>query len=256
MKKILSYLLSPFFYIYFGLILLVFQPVQWICYNVFGYNTHKKAVDFLNFFLLSSYYVMGTRIIFRNTYKLPENRSIIFVSNHQSMFDISGFIWFLRHQNPKFISKRELATGIPIPSISYNLKKSGAALIDRSNPRSALQEIERMGKFLNEHQYSAVLFPEGTRSRDGNLKPFAIRGFLKLMDSVSGALIVPVVIENAWKMTRYGMFPISFGERVSWTVLEPIEPGNRKMDELLRLSEIAIRKQLKQDAAAEQNEAD
>ena len=63
------------------------------------------------------------------------NVPVVFVANHQSLYDIPPFIWFMRSNHPKFISKIELAKGIP--SVSYNLRHGGAALIDRKNPRQS-----------------------------------------------------------------------------------------------------------------------
>jgi 1-acyl-sn-glycerol-3-phosphate acyltransferase len=222
----------------------VFQPIQWICFNLFGYDTHKKSVDILNWFLLSSYRVMGTRLNFENAYSLPSNQPIIFVSNHQSMFDIPGLIWYLHAYNPKFVSKKELSKGIP--SISYNLKKSGAALIDRSKPDQALKEIERLGKFANIHNYSVAIFPEGTRSKTGILKPFAVKGFAKFIDCMPQALVVPVSIHNSWKFAQYGGFLISFGESLKWRVLQPLTLDGKKPSEILDLAEKAIREDLGQ----------
>jgi len=244
MKKVLSYLLTPIFWIYFFLILLVFQPIQWIMYNVLGYHAHKKSVDILNWFLLSAYRIMGTQLTFHNPYALPLERPIILISNHQSMFDIPGLIWNFRKNQPKFVSKKEL--GAWIPSISYNLKKSGAALIDRSKPDQALKEIARLAQFADENKYSVAIFPEGTRSKTGILKPFALKGFAKFFELMPDALIVPVAIHNSWKLTQYGSFPLSFGESLTWNTLAPIERNKANASEVLSRVEEAIRKDLGQ----------
>lgn len=244
MKKVLSYFLTPFFYVAFYLVLLFFHPIQWICYTIFGYDIHKKSVDYLNGALVACYAIMGTRVSFINKQNLPQSRTILFISNHQSLFDIPTMIWFLRKYKPKFVSKIEL--GKTFPSIGYNLHKSGAALVDRNDAIQALAEIERLGKFINEKSYSAILFPEGTRSRTGIMKTFTYRGFAKLIECNPTALIVPVAIENAWKMQKYGTFPLSFGEHISWTVLSPLEQEGKSIEEIVRLAESAIRKQLGQ----------
>lgn len=244
MKKVLSYLLTPIFYSCFYLVLLIFHPVQWFCFNVFGYDMHKKAVDLLNGGLVACYYIMGTGVNFKGVEKIPAGRSILFISNHQSLFDIPAMIWFLRKFKPKFVSKIEL--GKTFPSIGYNLHKSGAALVDRNDPVQALNEIERLGKFIHDNAYSAILFPEGTRSRTGIMKTFTYRGFAKLIDCNPNALIVPIAINNAWKMQKYGTFPLSFGENISWQVLTPLEQEGKTTEEIVRLAEAAIRKELGQ----------
>jgi 1-acyl-sn-glycerol-3-phosphate acyltransferase len=83
MNKFLGYIFSPIHYLFFGFFVCLFHPIQWVCYNWGGQETHKKSVDLLNFFLVSTYYLLGSSIRFKNPHKLPEQRPIIF-SNHQS----------------------------------------------------------------------------------------------------------------------------------------------------------------------------
>ena len=117
MRKLLGYLLTPLHYIAFGLILLIFQPIQWICYNVLGYEAHKAVVDLLNWFLTRSYYLLGDTVTFINKQNLPVGRSIIFVANHQSTYDIPPLIYYLRRYHAKFISKIELTkASLPYPT--------------------------------------------------------------------------------------------------------------------------------------------
>lgn len=230
MKKILGYILTPVHQLVFALLLCIFHPIQWICLKLGGYSAHKKSVDVLNFFLVGCYFLVGNPVSFRNRYDLPEGRSIIFVSNHQSLYDVPALIWFLRKYHAKFISKIELASGIP--SISFNLKYGGAANIDRKDPKQSISEILKLAQRMRENNWSAVIFPEGTRSKDGKLRTFATAGLNALIKKVPDALIVPVALNNFWKMTQYGLFPLSVGEQLSIDILEPIEPAGKTPDEI------------------------
>src|SRR5476651_684141 len=96
MRKLFGYLLSPIHYIVFGLSLLIFHPIQWICFNLFGYKAHKASVDLLNWCLSSSYYFLGNTVTFINKQELPVGRPMIFLANHQSTYDIPPMIWHLR----------------------------------------------------------------------------------------------------------------------------------------------------------------
>ena len=171
MEKIISYPISAVAMLLFLLVLVIFHPIQWICFNIFGYQAHKKSVDYLNFFLLRIGHLLGTTYKIENREYIPENVPLIIVANHQSLYDIIGIIWFLRKYHPKFVSKKELAKGIP--SISYNLRHSGAAIIDRKDPKQAIPEIKKLGEYIELHHHSAVIFPEGTRSKTGKPKEFA-----------------------------------------------------------------------------------
>jgi 1-acyl-sn-glycerol-3-phosphate acyltransferase len=243
MNKLFGYILTPIHYLLFGLLLCLFHPIQWICLKLGGQEGHKKAVDLLNFFLLGTYLVMGTRILFKNPYDLPTNRPIIFVANHQSMYDIPALIWFLRKYHAKFISKIELTKGIP--SISFNLKYGGGANIDRKDSKQAVAEIIKLADRMQKFNWSTVIFPEGTRAKNGHIKPFAIGGIATLLKKVPNALIVPIAINGSWRLVQYGKFPMSAGQKITWEILEPIEAGKKTMEEIVGLAEEAIKKALK-----------
>lgn len=237
MQKILSYLLTPIFFMAFGLALLFFHPIIWFCHRVFGYEGIKRAISVLNWSLMRTTNILGTRYRFTNTHLLPTNRPLIIVTNHQSMYDIPPIIWHLRKYHPKFVSKKELGHGIP--SVSYNLRHGGSALIDRKDGKAALMEIGRLGSYVEKHNRAAVIFPEGTRSRDGHPKPFKPMGLKMLLKKAPSALIVPISINNSWKLVRYGKFPMGIGAKVSFDVHRPIEnKGN--VDALIVQIETAV----------------
>ncbi|NTE04765.1 1-acyl-sn-glycerol-3-phosphate acyltransferase [Agrobacterium tumefaciens] len=245
MSKLFGYILSPVFYFFFGLTLCIFHPIQWVCYRFFGYKAHKVSVDMLNFFLTYCQVLLFNSVRFKNDYQLPTDRPIIFTANHQSMYDIPSMIWFLRKHSAKFISKIELTKGIP--SISINLRLGGGANIDRKDNKQAISEIINLGRRMKENNWSTVIFPEGTRAKDGQVKTFQFGGIATLLKVVPNALVVPIVIENSWKIVRFGMFPLTTGHALKWTVLNPIEPEGKTANEITLEAETEIRKILKQE---------
>lgn len=246
MRKFAGYILSPIHYFAFGLLLVLFHPIQWIFLKVGGYGPHKKSVDFLNGLLVGTYYLLGNCVRFNQSVALPENRSIIFISNHQSMYDIPPLIFFLRKYHAKFISKIELTRGIP--SISFNLKHGGAANIDRKDGKQSLREILKLAQNMKKNHWSAVIFPEGTRSKSSKVKPFASGGVATLLKKVPKALIVPIAIENSWKMVQHGTFPLNTFLSMSWTVLEPIEAEGQDPTGILQQAENAIQEKLRSNS--------
>lgn len=221
MQKVLSYILTPIFFVFFGLTLLVFHPIQWLCLTFFGYAPHSFSVALMNLCIMRCTHFLGTRHSFKNTHKLPLDRPLIIVSNHQSMYDISPISWYLRKHHPKFVSKKELGKGIP--SVSYNLRHGGSALIDRKNNKQALTEIAKLGRYIEKYNRSAVIFPEGTRSYDGHPKKFQPTGLKVLMKAAPSALIVPISINNSWKLVRYGKFPMGVFNHLTFEVHHPME---------------------------------
>lgn len=237
--KILSHILSPIFAVTFLFFLVLFHPIQWITLKLFGYKGHKVTVDVLNFFLVKSLLILGIPVHFKNEHELPKGRSLIFVSNHQSTFDIPPFIWFFRKHHPKFVSKIELGKGIP--SVSFNLRHGGAALIDRKDPKQALSTLATFAKNLRQNTWSAIIFPEGTRSRNGKPKKFSTNGLKMIAKYNPDAYIVPVTINNSWKVFKYGKYPFGLGSPITFTTHQPIKIDSLPFDELMQQTETAIK---------------
>ena len=170
MRKILACFFSVINYTLFAVILLVFHAAQFMAYNLGGYKAHKLVVDGLNICLILNLYTLLCRPVFKGFKDLPKDRPLIIISNHQSMHDIAPIGFGFRKHHPKFIAKKELDKNLP--SVSYNLQKGGSVLIDRRNGAQAIREIFKLGKYLELKNYSVCLFPEGTRSENGLVKPF------------------------------------------------------------------------------------
>ena len=238
MQKILSIPLSVIYYLLFGMTLLIFHPIQWVCFNLFGYKAHKKSVDALNFFLVANTYILGTTYKFENLDYLPENAPLIIVANHQSLYDIPAIFLFMYKIHPKFISKVELGKGIP--SISYNLNHGGSVLIDRKDAKQSLTAIKKMGEYIDVNKRSAVIFPEGTRSKTGKPGKFAENGIKILCKYSPSAYVVPLTINNSWKMTKWGTFPLGLGNKLTFTIHQPISVKDTSFDELFEQTEKII----------------
>ncbi|TSD64609.1 1-acyl-sn-glycerol-3-phosphate acyltransferase [Inquilinus sp. KBS0705] len=239
MKKFLGYILSPVAIFAFFMLLVIFHPIQWLTLKLGGYSAHKRCVDILNFFLVKTAYILGNSVNFINNQNLPAGRPIIFIANHQSLFDIPPMIYYLRRYHAKFISKVELTKGIP--SISYNLRHGGGANIDRKDPRQSITELVKFATRMKDNNWSAMIFPEGTRSKDGHVKPFQSAGIATLLKKCPNALLVPIAIKDSWKMIQYGMYPLNTFTPMTWEVLEPIEPGTGTVEELVAEIERRIR---------------
>jgi 1-acyl-sn-glycerol-3-phosphate acyltransferase len=239
MKTILSYILSSIFYLFYGFFLLFFHALQWLGFNLGKYKGHKMAVDFMNGTLTYLLYVLGTRIKFISKHPIPKDVPLIIVSNHQSMHDISPLSYFLRKLHPKFVSKIELGKGIP--SVSYNLTHGGSVLIDRKDARQSLTALRDFGKYIEKNKYAAVIYPEGTRSKDGVLKRFSENGVKMLTKFAPSAYVIPVSINNCWKLNRKGMFPLEIGLKITFEVHEAIEAKSMKFEELFEKVESTIK---------------
>jgi 1-acyl-sn-glycerol-3-phosphate acyltransferase len=178
-------------------------------------------VTILSFFLVLWTRILGTRYSYTFSGELPKDKPVIIVANHQSLYDIPYIIWKLRKLHPKFIAKKELGKGIP--SISYNLKHGGSVLIDRKKSDQSVKAIISMTEYINKYNRSVVIFPEGTRSKNGLPRPFKRGGLKTLLLNSPEAMILPVTINNSWKMHRWGAFPNGIGIHLKYHVHDPIK---------------------------------
>ncbi len=233
MKKIVAYLLSVIHYFVFITTVIVSHPIQFVAYNVFGYKAHKRIIDVLNFLLVQTSYLLLCRPTFHGFKNLPKGKPFIIVSNHQSMYDIPPIGWAFRKHHAKYISKKEL--GKNLSGISYNLRKGGSVLIDRKNGSQSIREIIKLGKRMEKENWSACIFPEGSRSKTGELRKFQEAGFKTLLKASPNALIVPFVVNGNYKLHKWGQFPLNFGIRLKYTVLEPIDRNSFESEHLLEI---------------------
>lgn len=237
--KIISFPLSVLQLIFFGTTLLIFDVFQRISFNLFGYSTHKKTVDCMSYFLIFSLKFIGGKITYHSKFDIPKNVPLIIVSNHQGLFDIPPIGWFFRNHHPKYVSKIELEKGIP--GISYNLKHGGSVLINRKDPKQSLSAISKFGKYIEKNNYAAVIFPEGTRSKDGAPLPFKDGGLKMLVKYIPSAYIVPVTINNSWKIANITQAFKPLGLKITLDIHEPIAVNSMPFDELFQKAESEVK---------------
>lgn len=241
-KSLLAYPLTVIFYLCYGIVLVVFHPLQWLALKIGGYHAHKKVVDVLNGVLVALLYILGTKVKFINHYQFDTTKPHIIISNHQSSHEIPPLGWFFRKLHPKFVAKKELGKGIP--SVSFNLKYGGSALIDRKDARQSLSEIGKFAKYIESNQRAGIIFPEGTRSRNGVPKRFSENGVKILTKFVKSGVVVPVTINNSWKLWEYGQFPMNIGVTVTIETHEPMLVADYTFEALFEKAETAVKSKI------------
>jgi len=239
MKKLLLWIPSVPYLLFFGFILCVFHVLQIIAIRL-GYKTHNAVVTLMIVCLNLNKWWLASPIKFNNyAGKRNQSKPTIIISNHQSMFDIPAIGWILRKHHPKYVAKKELAFGIP--GISYNIRNGGCIYIDRAKPLEAINKIKKFNTYIKDNNYASILFAEGTRSRDGKVKPFKKKGFEQMLKDIPNALIVPVAIKNLWHLEKYGLKPLPFGINMSCTILPAISTEGKSIDVLVAETEAIIK---------------
>lgn len=143
----------------------------------------------------------GAKIYIKGLENIPDDRAL-FISNHQSSFDIAILITYI-NKNKGFVAKEEM---FKIPFMRAWMKELRCVSIDRNNMKKSLQAILEGIKILNDG-YSMVIFPEGTRSLDGKVKEFKAGSFK--LATKTGAPIVPITIDGSYRMLKSGSFKIN-----------------------------------------------
>ena len=128
----------------------------------------------------------------------PEGAQI-FVSNHQSMFDI----WAMFATLPvslRFVAKKELSR---IPIFAHAMRHAGHVFIDRQDRSQAAEAMRQAGERMQREGLSLGLFPEGTRSRDGTLGAFKKGTFALAIETQT--TVVPIVVDGGAEITAAGL---------------------------------------------------
>lgn len=135
----------------------------------------------------------GTQVEVTGIENVPTDRSVVYIGNHQGIFDIPLLLGYIPYQKA-FIAKIEI---LKIPVLSDWMKLMKCVFLARKSPR---QSVEAMHQGIEnvKNGYSMVIFPEGTRSKGGPVKEFK-PGSFKLAFQAE-ADIVPVTIDGTWKI--------------------------------------------------------
>jgi len=217
--RILSWVGTLVFLPLFGLTLVVFDVGQRVA-RLFGRRPQEYVAGALQAVLVRVFGVCGTRVLLERSPAVRPWTPYIIVSNHQSMFDIPLLGGEFFSNFPKYISKRSL--GRWIPSISYNLRQGGHVLIDRGDAASAVEAIRELGRRVGAGGASAMIFPEGTRARHGELGTFKPAGLTALLEAAPDTPIVPVAIDESWRLLARNFLPVPWGTRVRIWVGAPL----------------------------------
>jgi len=220
MKRVIDWIVTIPFIIGFGLILGVFEIIARIA-RLFGLRPMEVTMGVMQRLLLALLRITGAKLSIERSTAIKGHTGYILISNHQSLFDVPIFGGLLFTNYPKYIAKREL--GRWLPSVSFNLAHGGNAVIDRDDPRQALRAIRDLGKQCQERSTAVVIFPEGTRSRDGRLGQFKPGGTATLLKSAPQLPVVPTTIDGSWELLTNKLFPVPFGAKIRVSFGDPIE---------------------------------
>jgi len=173
--------------------------------------------------------ITGTRVRIQGLEHIEPEKSYILVSNHQSTFDIFGLVGYLPIQF-RWTAKAEL---FRTPFMGWAMSRIGYIPIERDSPKKAYRSMLRAAEVVR-NGVSVIIFPEGTRSPDGNLQPFKKGVFLLALKS--RAPILPITIQGTSKIMRKGDWRIYPGQ-VRIQIDPPIETAGTPAEKEEELSQ-------------------
>lgn len=170
----------------------------------------------------------GVRVHVRGR-ELLRDEPYMFVSNHQSHFDIPVLLGYLPGQN-RFAAKKEL---FKEPVLGLVLRTMGMIPIDRDDPTMAIDRLKQLK--LDGH--STIFFPEGTRSPDGQLLPFKKGSFVAAIEM--GVPVVPVACKGTTQVMPKGKYLSILPGEVEMVIMEPIATTGMSYEDREALSDRA-----------------
>ena len=213
----MKYIRSILVYLWIIVILIVFLPYRWWCNRLKAKDELKgyKMLDKLVKPFCKGILVLGgIKLTINGKENIPQTGNVLFVGNHQSMLDIVTML--LAVNRPMgFVAKESLAK---LWLIRTWIECIGSVFIARGESRKALQTIINSAKIVK-GGHSLMIYPEGTRSKDGSLGEFK-PGSLKIA-SRGEAAIVPVATDGNYKALPAGSIWLR-ATQVSLTFLPPI----------------------------------
>ena len=220
MTRILDWMVTVPVLIGFGASLLFYDITGRIA-RLFGQRPFEWTMACLQRSLVEVFRLTGTRITVERHPDIRPHAGYAIVSNHQSLFDIALIGGILFTNYPKYVAKKELARWIP--AISLNLRHGGNAVIDRKDRRQAVAAIRKVAADAQARGVSVVIFPEGTRSRDGELQTFKPAGTRVMLEAADRLPVVPVAIDGSWRLLAHNLLPVPFRAQVRIRFGEPIQ---------------------------------
>lgn len=171
----------------------------------------------------------GARLKLHGLENIPRDQPVILMPNHSSNFDILAMLAATPIQF-RWLAKAEL---FKIPIFGLTMLRAGYIPIDRSDRRKALLSMKEAARRISDGT-SVTIFPEGTRSPDGELLPFKKGGFMLAVQS--GARLVPVAIKGSFEIMSKNSLRLKPG-RIDVSFYPPVDVTGKTAQELPELME-------------------
>lgn len=150
---------------------------------------------------------------------VPDSGRYLVLANHQSSIDIPALIAILRTMNLKFVAMEELKYGKP--AVSVTLRNGGFVFLGKRSLAEDMANLLAFSSVLERFDGSPVIFPEGIRTFDGEIRPFQHAG-TEVVRRSCRLPILPVTIDGLWQARSIKELHLLVGSRVTFRIGDPI----------------------------------
>jgi 1-acyl-sn-glycerol-3-phosphate acyltransferase len=191
----------------------------------------KEGIIFkpVRFFIRLGLAMVGVKVKVTGLENLDPQQAYILTPNHQSFIEVPLFVTYL-DRYPAYLAKKEV---FKYPIFGYGIGLIKVVSVDRSNSPAAVESAKQATENIRQGK-SYMVYPEGTRSKDGKLLPFKKGAFMMAIDA--GVPVVPVTVSGATKIMPKGEFKL-FPSTVHIIVHEPISTAGYSRNNVAELME-------------------
>ncbi len=212
---------------------LIFIPLLLVCFVL---RLRQPLIGLAKFALRLTALAAGLKIDVSGLEHIDKKGVYIFMSNHLSFID-GPLLFLLIPRRLGVILKKQL---FRIPVIGQGMSYLGFVPVNRKGVKQGRQAINRAGDLMRRKRYSFLIFPEGTRSRDGRLQPFKRGGFF--LAAEAGVPIIPLSVEGTFALMPRGSFFVRSGRiHVRFHPALPLgRPDHQGLAEVMEKTRAAI----------------
>jgi 1-acyl-sn-glycerol-3-phosphate acyltransferase len=174
--------------------------------------------------------ICGVKLETRGLEKVDQSNNYVFVGNHLSFMDTPVVLATIPQQFLFLVNVRF----VKLPFLGWHLQRTGHLAVDAADMRASLKVMTEAAKRIEDRKLSVLLFPEGTRSKDGTMKEF--KEGAAYIAIKSGATVVPFALRGTAEIIAVGSLHVRPG-KVQFLVGDPISTAGLTLKDRAVLTE-------------------
>ena len=213
--------------IFYVVLVVLLTPVLLVCWPL---GIRDPLLRVAKWAMGLSRRILALKVEVQGLENIDPHQSYVFMANHLSFLD-GPLLFYVIPKLVRVILKKSI---FRIPVVGPGMRFVGFIPVDRKRASGGKRSITEAARMMKDKGYSFLIFPEGTRSRNGRLQPFKRGGFFLAI--AAGAPIIPITIKGTFELMPKGrVFPRS--GKISVFFHQPLETAGKTNDDLPGLIE-------------------